>query len=436
MSVWNDLGFSDNPYSARPISPDDIGAQLLVGRDEELARLIKYLRSADTHPTLEGPNGVGKTSLVAVAGFSLLEQFRDGKSNQALIPLPTPFQLTPDDSLESFRRRVLFAVAQQFINANALLKERGLNVPDSDSVAKWLNSPVMGGIGFGATAAGFGGSAQTSTTANTSAGFSEAGFAATIRQWLTECFPSSAAGGFICVIDNLELLDTSKTARALLEAIRDDVLNMRGLRWVLCGARGIIRSAASSPRLQGVLADPMNVDPVGNKYARNLIEKRIDVFRVNTDANAPVEGEGFEHIYAVGNYNLRNALKYCEDFSFWAHERSLPNVAKEKREFLEAWMAETADKYELDTKGVGSRAWQVFDEIASIGGSTAPSEYEMFKFESQQAMRPHLKALEDAQLIESAIDETDNRRKTISITSRGWIVQYKRTGFKVREPGS
>ena len=40
-------------------------------------------------------------------------------------------------------------------------------------------------------------------------------------------------------------------------------------------------------------------------------------------------------------------------------------------------------------------------------------------------MRPHIHALEEANLVTSVIDETDNRRKTISLTPRGWLVQYK-----------
>lgn len=66
MSIWNELGFTQNPYSPRPISGDELGASLLVGRDTELAQLQDYIASSDTHPTLEGANGVGKTSLVAV----------------------------------------------------------------------------------------------------------------------------------------------------------------------------------------------------------------------------------------------------------------------------------------------------------------------------------------------------------------------------------
>lgn len=431
MSLWNELGFSDNPYSPRPITADELGENLLVGRDKELKRLTTYLRSSGTHPTLEGPNGVGKTSLVSVAGFRLKQDFIDNKHQQALIPISEPFQLTGEDSAASFKRRVFFRVAQTLIENHEILRQRGYDVPDVESVDKWLNSPIFNNLGGGVNIAAVAGvNASKGTSLNNGAGFTEDGFASAVSGWLKNCFRTSSAGGFIGVIDNLELLETSKNARSLLEAIRDEVLGIHGLRWVLCGARGIIRSVASSPRLQGVIAEPINIEPIADEYIQPLIAARLNAFKVSESATAPVEAEGFNHVYNVGNKNLRNAMKYSEDFSFWSVENGLEQASSaDKFTLLETWMAEVSDLYLKDTVGVGKRAWEVFDKLAEVGGSTSPSDFEIFGFESNQAMRPHLRALEDSNLIESAIDDSDNRRKTINISSRGWIVNYKRSGF-------
>jgi DNA-binding MarR family transcriptional regulator len=45
-------------------------------------------------------------------------------------------------------------------------------------------------------------------------------------------------------------------------------------------------------------------------------------------------------------------------------------------------------------------------------------------------MRPHVKSLEDANLLVSTVDEDDKRRKTIGLTANGWLVRYKRAGFR------
>lgn len=429
--MWIELGFRDNPYSPRPIQGNDEGVELLVGRDKELRQLMLYIKSADAHPTLEGPNGVGKTSLVSVAGYKLFQEFENDQAS-AYIPIKAPFQLTSDDTLQTFKQKVFLAIAQQFIESNEVLKSKGYDVPDVSKVNDWLNAPLFHLTGGGAAIAGLGGNVTRSTTPNSTAGFSDSGFFATVQSWLSHCFPSRSSGGFICVIDNLELLETSRNARALLEAIRDELLNINGLRWVLCGARGIVRSSASSPRLQGVLAEPISIDPISDDSAKEALEKRINLYSMS-ESNAPVEADGFTHIYQIGNRNLRNALKYCEDFSMWAFMNdSINDEAADKLALIEAWMAETADKYEQDSGSVGRRAWEVFDDLIGLGGSASPSEYEQFGYETQQAMRPQLKILEDANLIESAIDETDKRRRTIVVTSRGWIVNYKRCGYQIK----
>lgn len=41
-----------------------------------------------------------------------------------------------------------------------------------------------------------------------------------------------------------------------------------------------------------------------------------------------------------------------------------------------------------------------------------------------------MKQLEDANLVDSTIDESDSRRRTIVVTSNGWLVNYKRTGYQ------
>jgi DNA-binding MarR family transcriptional regulator len=239
----------------------------------------------------------------------------------------------------------------------------------------------------------------------------------------------------LCNIDNLELLETSKNARNLLEAIRDEVLRVQGLRWVLCGARGIVRAAASTQRMQGVLSEPTDINPIGHDCIKQLISARLKVFELG-EVNgvikkiiAPVDEIGFDHVYRVGNNNLRNAMKYSEDFSISTPEDVLEKLSpSEKFAKLEEWMTEIATKYLKATTGVKTRAWQVFDELAGRGGGMSPSEYSDYGFESSQALRPHIRDLEEANLVESAIDEADDRRRTINVTSRGWIVFRHRSG--------
>ena len=431
MSIWTDFGFRGSPYGTDPIPPTAEGDRLLVGRDKPLKSLSAALTSSGLHPTIEGDNGVGKTSLVSVAGYRLHQSFMSGETGQALIPLPLPFQLTTSDSAQAFALGIYYAVAQAFIVHGDTLRARGIGVPDTGDINKWLNAPIFRSKGGGAQVAGFGAEASWGSEPNTSPGFSDAGFESAVSGWLASAFPDLQAGGFICVIDNLELLETSKAARVLLESMRDGILASKGLRWVLCGARGIVRTIASSQRLEGRLREPMDLGALPEVDVAEVITRRIEVFGVSDTALAPVGPRGFVHIYELLNHNLRNALKFCEDFAFWLYENDPGDLTEESVfELFEVWLTRQADE-SLAATTLSPRGWEVFDGIVIRGGSVSPSDYALFGFTEPANMRPYIKALEESQLVVSSVDESDKRRRTIGLTSRGWMVRYARSGYEL-----
>lgn len=69
--MWNGFGFKRNLYDTHPVKGNDQGERLLVGREAELRNLKNRIDNIDAVVSVEGPNGVGKTSLVLVAGFQL-----------------------------------------------------------------------------------------------------------------------------------------------------------------------------------------------------------------------------------------------------------------------------------------------------------------------------------------------------------------------------
>lgn len=430
MSIWSDFGFRESPYATSPIAGTQDGEYLLVGRDEPLQDLEDALSSSSLHPTIEGDNGVGKTSLVAVAGYRLKSKFVANKTNEALIPLGAPFQLTATDLLPDFSARVYYRIASAFIENHSILRARGLQVPDVSAVQRWLESPIISSHGGGINIVGSGAEKTRTDEANTSEGFTEAGFQNIVGRWLKETFPTRQQGGFIAVIDNLELLESSQAARALLGAMRDTVLNLDGVRWVLCGARGIVRSGASSQRLEGRLARPMELAPISDDEVAEAVQRRTNLYRLRDDAIPPVGPEGFRHIYDVLNHNLRNTLKYCEDFSFWLRKNRNGESAEDYYRSLEVWLAQEAEAH-YNATTLGKRAWEVFDALAMRKGSVSPSEYAVYGFNSYPAMHPHLKSLEEAELVQNTVDESDQRRKTIVMTARAWFVNYARMGYKL-----
>ena len=94
---------------------------------------------------------------------------------------------------------------------------------------------------------------------NTSEGFTRGGLPAAIRQILADAY-SGGSGGVICILDNLELAGRVGDATKMLDILRDRVLGVPGIRWVLCGSRGIV-SRARTQRLSGEFMPPTRTRP-------------------------------------------------------------------------------------------------------------------------------------------------------------------------------
>lgn len=426
MSVWERLGFSDNLYATPPLPGNSEGSRLLVGRDSEVEDLQDHWASYDTHASVEGANGVGKTSLVAVAAYRDMASRIEARK-PVVIPLDEVFQLTADSSeLES---KIYFSIVRTLLEHESLLSKLGYPVTEISDLKQWMQSPTNKTGGMSASVLGIGGGGNYGSSANTSSGFTNSGFKEIVHNSLRKLFPTKSSGSLVGILDNMELLTTSKDARRRLEEMRDSTLAIPGIRWVLCGSNGIVRSVVGSQRLTGRIADPLRLEPLRVEDVPKVIERRIAEYRLRDDAEAPVEPVGFEYLYSIMNNNLRIALKQAEEFTKWYDKNARGSDADTRRQLLEVWLTEQADKYANDTS-VTPRQWKLFDDLAASGGRCSPSEFEKFGFASNPAMRPHVKALEEANLVISAIDEDDQRRRTIEITANGWLVRYKRSGYR------
>jgi DNA-binding MarR family transcriptional regulator len=423
--MWEEFGFSQNLYDHLPISANAAGERLLVGRAEELKKLMLRIKGRNAIPTLEGDIGVGKTSIISVAAYKLeQEYFRNG--GPCFLALERPFQLDPNETADAFSERVYQAILIKLHTLRSELISRGINVGETKKLYDWLTSEQYAGV-TGALGPLGGG---ISPAPNTSQGFTSLGFQNKVNLLLKQMFPSAKKGGVICVIDNLELLEKSAKAKAVLEAMRDKVLTAHGLIWVICGARGIVRGVASSPRLQGYLSKPIQIDTLPLGKLDGLIERRISEYAIKgAIPKAPVGQKGFIHIFRICNENLRTSLKFCSDFAEWIFENGhIEEGDEEKFRLLEVWLAEEADDFLHDTR-LTPKPWEIFDKIIDEGGAIAPSDHEKFGYETPMAMRPQIKTLEDAGLVESTVDDTDQRRRTISVTPKGWLINYSRRGY-------
>jgi hypothetical protein len=425
FSIWPQFGFRENPYDNDRLPGNEVGDRLLVGRDAEVAAVQRAIASAGTHPGVEGPAGIGKTSMLAVAGYRMLVASLEAEGGTLFVPADSFFQV--GESEVDFVDEVFRTVAQTLINHADAFRRVALDVPDVEGLNRWLNSPQY--RTGSASAAGFGlggGSAP-----NTSQGFTRSGFPDKVKTELRKCFPTTGAGAVICVLDNLELLQTSHEARKTLEALRLPVFEVQGLRWVLAGSRGIV-SRARSDRLSGFFAPPMTIGPLSDEAAIELTRRRLDEYG-EEGPYAPVPPEAFDFLYRALHSNLRDALAYAQQFADWMYAEYIAVAAdlpplEERQVLLEKWLTDQAETAQSAATRVQPRVWQFFDQLARDAGRCRAGDYEQYGFNTQQQMGSAVTALSNVNLLLRETDPEHASRHVHSITPTGWLVFFHRNG--------
>lgn len=424
-SIYNSWNFTDNPFSAMPLLADSLGDQLFIGRDEELRRVGLRLTSSASAVCLDGMVGVGKTSLANIAAFRALRSYRaNSRTSPLIIPCRRPFQVSPTETPDDFRMRVLTEVAQTLLERSSEFR-LGLNMEGSVGLNAWLNSPLLRQWSLGVPIFSAGGGAQS----NESAGFTSSGFSRTVISWLEAIFPDNQNGGVVCVLDNLELLETSAIARKKIEALRDTLFTVKGLRWVLCGAHGILQGVVASQRLVGHMQEPVYVPPLALAHAQAVFDARVQTFNAQNGSAPylPFDADDFHRMYLIVHRSLRNALAYANDYCLHIAESGTePRTKEEKRQRFDSWLKRMAESIRDAVKAqTGPRAMKLFqDAITQFDGEFGPGDFTTLGFKSVQAMRPQVKALEEVGLVEAQKDDVDQRRKSISVTGKGWLVHW------------
>lgn len=429
--MYVEWGFTEPPFQTASLGANERGNRLLVGRDSEVGRFEALLASPPRAVTVEGANGVGKTSLVNVAIYRAMARYLNTGEGTLFVPALEPLQIAEDVAIEPFLDQVYSLLARTLIQRAREIRGFSWELPNTQAINEWINSPLIERLGGGVGPV----NVQRTADVNDTVGYARGGFRAEIRDWLQAVFPAVGGGGLVCLIDNLELLRTSARARQLVETLRDPLFGIPGVRWVLCGANGITRSVAGSPRLDGYLHAPIDVEPLGDQEAFEIFRSRISAYRRQDLAPyLPLREEDFVALFEILAANTRSVLRYADTFCTTQFDH-LPQTADEKAGCFRDWINRESRNCMNDCAGhVGNRAWQLFDQVCREGRDFAPGEFARFGFNSQPVMVPHVGALEESGLVVSAIDETDRRRRTVSVTPKGWLVRFARMQERAPEP--
>jgi hypothetical protein len=450
------IGLTENPFLVHALRPDERGQRLLIGRDDDIHLVKQRLHKHGKITCLDGHVGVGKTSLVNVAAFQCFQAYLVGETPQLLIPSLTSFQLKKDGNVDQFCTEVFQGVAQTLLSYASHLHDfelpKGLSLPHLNA---WLNSPMVehlntkggGGFSFGLPgAAQITGKGELSTNSqvNQSQGFVQSGFDAMIRQWLDQIFAVQGNGGVVCVIDNIELLETGVAARRMLETLRDKLFTLNGLRWVFCGANGVIHSLAASQRLTAFLSTPViNVANLHPSNIPSLIRARLTEFSTEpekAEEELPIDMEDLKYLYRLVNSNLRDLLALADEFCEYCATSGQPLRVKEKKHAkFEKWLQKaTIERYQALSSRISPNAWAVLDIAMSqqFEGTFGAGDYSSFNQNStvpfeKSTFSKWLRELVKLGLLSKSLDEEPGEddgfaRDVFTVTAKGALIQYAR----------
>ncbi len=455
LDCYATMGLTESPFKIHALRANEMGKRLLVGRDEQMRLVAQRLHKHGKITCLDGHVGVGKTSLVNVAAYECFHAFLRGETPQLLIPLQESFQLTKDEDVNKFSERVFYKVAQGLISQSECLRNYVLPAQSMQHVNAWLNSPVVqhlnNSFGSGVTVgipgvvgATLKADGATSNQINTSTGFSQAGLEQLVRRWLDEIFSVQGNGGVVCVIDNLELLESGVTARRMLEALRDRLFDINGLRWVFCGANGVVHSLAASPRLGSYLNTPIiEVQNIKTGSIEQLVRTRLQEFSIEpieAEGRLPIRLEDLTTLYTIINFNLRDLLGYADEYcehQINIGKSKLDNDQKAKR-FVKWLEKSTTESYRTLSSRAPQDAWTVLDVAMSdvFKGTFGIGDYGSFSSNSkvsinQATFEKWLRVLVKLGLISRSIEDTGPdddgfKRDIFSVTAKGAMIHYAR----------
>jgi hypothetical protein len=183
---------------------------------------------------------------------------------------------------------------------------------------------------------------------------------------------------------------------------------------------------ASTPRLHGYLHTPIEIGDVDHGISGSILRSRAEAYKIRDDAYLPLSPSDFALLYSVLKGNIRDSLSEADNFCNWVADQGEEFTdEKARHQQFDVWLRqECGERLHAAESIMSARPWQLFDDIIISGGQCSPGAYKDFGFETPQAMRFQVLTLEAANLVKSVRNEEDNRRKTILVTSSGWMVEY------------
>lgn len=292
---WELLGYKDYPFSINPISINTL--ELFTGYGEEIRLCQSILSDRNIRLVIEGARGVGTTS------FANYLKFSAQKKRQYLAPRDE-VSVEKNWNLESLLTAVISTIIRELEISHAGELKKNKIFLEAKALSYRLSEAYNN---FGVTAFSIGGS-YGKTSAITQPTFVPS---TTLGHHLKDLgilvVKLGFKNGILIQLNNLDLnvVHTEEHLEYLLNAARD-YFQIENISWFLVGDTGL-RSliARRVDRLDDIISDTVIIRPVTKSLYHELIDRRLDYYRLNKNIIFPLNKDVFDYLYDITDGRLR-----------------------------------------------------------------------------------------------------------------------------------
>lgn len=298
---WERLGFREDPFYVRPLPVAELSSDLFVGRESDRQRLHSFLSNYISGKTMvQGPAGVGKTSLVNVVQYELL-------TGEARFPLFEIVETPENATRESFLLQVISAVVSSLRYAfdHADLEGDEEFRAAQDAVTQTLRTGAAMGLSGGLAGGLIGASLSQTTTGSTPLAPTVVTLTNLLRGLVTVA-QRRGFMGMIVPVNNLDVLPV-EAAVQFLNTIRDVCAEIEGVHWVFIGGPHLFDILESQARRvsESFSSNPISLGALDWNDVEQALERRRSVFAMNPETPLPISMDVARLVYEASGGELR-----------------------------------------------------------------------------------------------------------------------------------
>ncbi len=277
-NMWKNYNLLRNPYFLNSLSPDQ--SEYFIGRKKEYLEIISKINLGEGIFLLAGDSGVGKTTLLNYVRHLASKDDFFTPLNEIEINVPMPQQQIAGLILESIYKELR---RKDLTVSNSLMAqlENIYDFSTSIDVSDWQNLSYD-----------------------------------KLKYLFKEVVSELTKIRFKAIILHFDNLDNVQNqfpdeVERMFKEIRDLLATPKLISFVV-GNSFIVEDMGSEPRLRQVLQlPPINVQSMGYKDLKNVIDRRVDKLRCNNKLNPipPHTDSAIKEVFEIHQGNMRETLK-------------------------------------------------------------------------------------------------------------------------------